>query len=156
MPSQLGLGYYGSVALQFSLPLQNRAARGALAEANAAQAEWALSAALRRSAVAGRIDAWSSALANLTRSHQERTKAVEQSRLAYEAERTKFRLGTATGMDVVVAEQQYMNASLGTVADRVSYAVTLARLLHEAGVLHAAVQARDAIAVARALANPTF
>jgi outer membrane protein len=153
---QTQLGYYGSIALQFSLPLQNRTARGAFEEAAATRAELELTVAQRRNAIEVRIDALSSALTNLTRSYQERTRAVEQFELSFHAERTKFRLGTATAMDVVVAEQQYMSASLGTVADRTAFAVILARLLHEAGVLNPAVHSRDSVAVARSLTSPTF
>lgn len=149
--AQAGLGYYGSLALQFSLPLQNRAARGALAQAEAAYAQLTLSLQQQRNAVALRIDALSSELVALSRTHQQRTRAAQQLQLAYEAERARFRLGTATAMTVVLAEQQYMSASLAAVGDRVAYAVTLTRLLRESGRLGAAVELRDAAAAARAL-----
>jgi outer membrane protein TolC len=155
-PSQSQLGYYGSVALQFALPLPNRSARGAFAQATAAHTEALLNLEQRRNAVNARVDTLSSAMASLTQTYQERARAAQQLELAYEAERTKFRLGRATVLDVVLAEQQYMSASLATVGDRAAYAVTLARLLHEAGGLGVAVQARDALAVVRTLVNPTF
>ncbi len=150
------LGYYGTIALQLALPLPNRAARGALEAANAAHAEASLTVEQQRNAVAARIDALSGALASATRTYRQRVSAASQFRSAYDAQRTRFRLGTATAMDVVVAEQQYMSAGLQTVADAMEYAVALARLQHEAGALNGAVRARDAAATARALTNPTW
>jgi outer membrane protein TolC len=150
------LGYYGAVALQLALPLPNRAARGALEEANAAHAEAQLSVEQQRNAIGARIDALSGALASVTRTYQQRMSAAKQFRLAYDAQRTRFRLGTATAMDVVIAEQQYMSASLSTVSDAMEYALALARLQHEAGALNQVVRARDAAATARALTNPTL
>jgi outer membrane protein TolC len=150
------LGYYGMVALQVSLPIQNRAARAALERASVARESTALSVAEGKSGIESRIDALSSALATLGRTCQERTAAAERFQLAYEAERVKFRLGRATGMDVVLAEQQFMSASLGVVADRTSYAIVLVHLLNEAGALNLAVHARDPRALVQRLIDANF
>ena len=149
-------GYYGGVGLQLAMPILNRTARGAFAEANAAKAQAQLGAQARRNSVDVRIDALSSALDTITRSYRERSRAAEQFEQAFESERIKFRLGTATAIEVVLAEQQYMNACLETVNERVAYAVTVVRLLHEAGALTAAIHSRDATAVASALTNPSL
>jgi outer membrane protein TolC len=150
------LGYYGTVGLQFALPLQNRAANGAYELAAQTYAETSLAAQQQRNAIDVEIDALCSALTNLVRSYRERARATAQYELAYAAERQKFRLGTATSMDVVVAQRQYMVASLAVVAEHTTYAIVLARLLHQAGALSAAVHARDAAAVAHALTTSTF
>jgi outer membrane protein TolC len=150
------LGYYGSVALQFALPIPNRAARGAWQEARAAEDAAALSRDLRRNGVEGRIDTLVRTLRALSATYRERASAAAKLQASYEAQRTRFRLGTATAMDVVVAEQQYMSASLATVADRVAWAVSVARFEHESGALGDAVRARDAAAAAGALVNSTF
>jgi outer membrane protein TolC len=156
VPTDTLLGYYGSVALQFSLPLENRRARGAYDFAAEVHAEQVLDAEQRRNAVDVRIDALGNALANLARSYTLRTHAFAQYQAEYEAERSKFRLGTATALDVVVAERQYMSANLALVADRTAYALTLAKLLHESGALGAVVHSRDPAAVVRRLADSAF
>jgi len=150
------LGYYGSVALQFALPFENRRARGAYDFAAEVHAEQVLDAEQRRNAIDVRIDALGNALANLARSYSQRTHAFEEYQAEYDAERSKFRLGTATTLDVVVAERQYMSANLALVADRTAYALALARILHESGVLNAAVHSRDSVAVVHRLADSAF
>jgi len=90
-------------------------------------------------------------VASLRQSYQAHASAADEYRRSYEAQRTRFRLGTATVMDVIVVEEQYMNASLAVVADQISYSAVLARLIHEAGLLAPAVQARDPSAITRAL-----
>lgn len=149
--TESAFGYFGLVALQFSFPIQNRAAQGAYHLAAELHSEQALAARRRRNEIGARIDALASALASLSRSYQQRARAAEQYQLAYEAERGKFRLGNATALDVVVAEQQSMNAEIAVVVERTAYALTLARLSHEAGVLTFAVTSRDAAALARVL-----
>jgi outer membrane protein TolC len=150
------VGYYGGVALQFSLPIPNRAARGAYELAAQARIEQELAAAQRRNAVDARIDALADALLTLARTYRQRVEASTHYQAQFEAERVKFRLGNATAIEVVLAEQQYTTSSLAVVADRASYAVALARLLHESGALQRAVQLRDAVAVVRALTSNPF
>jgi len=145
------LGYYGLAALQLSFPLQNRTARGTFEEAAANETKAILDDAQGRGATRARIDALASAVASLRQSYQAHASAADEYRRSYEAQRTRFRLGTATVMDVIVAEEQYMNASLAVVADQISYSAVLARLIHEAGLLAPAVQARDPSAITRAL-----
>ena len=139
MPTQLEVGYYGGVSLVFSMPLQNRTARGQLGIATEVRLERQLDAASRLNVVEGTIDALSSDLTTLAGTYQQRARATEAYRAAYEAERSRYRLGSATAMDVIVAEQQFMGSSIAVLADRASYAITLARMLHETGVLNAAV-----------------
>ena len=144
------LDYYGLVSLQGSFPIPNRAARGAYEQASAAHDASLLNAHQQRNAVEVRLDALGSAIATLAQTFQERGVSTEQFRQEYEAVRLRFRLGSATATDVVVAEQQYMRASLRLVEDNTAYAATLAALAHEAGVLVSPVHARDpAAAVSR-------
>jgi outer membrane protein TolC len=151
MPTQMEVGYYGGVSLVYSMPLQNRTARGQLGVATEVRAERALEATSRLNVVEGTIDALSSDLATLAETYQQRARATEAYRAAYEAERTRYHMGSATAMDVIVAEQQLMASSVAVLADRASYAIALARMLHEAGVLNAAVHSRNAPAVAQRL-----
>ena len=154
--SKTELGYYGLVALQFSYPLQNRAAKGAFAEAEASRAQVELGNCQRRQSVDLRIDALASALVKLRRSYLARAKAADELKQSYDAQRIKFRLGTATAMDVILAEEQFMTASLATVVDQTSNAVALARLQNEAGRLTLSVQSRDPAAIVRALSTSPF
>jgi outer membrane protein TolC len=154
--SQTQLGYYGGVTLQFSMPLQNRVARGAYAYAAGVDEERRLAASQQANAIASRIDALSSALATISRTYRERADAAAQFEASYDAERAKFKFGNATGMEVVLAEQQYMSASLKLVSDRIAYAVSLSNYLHESGLLASAVHARDVSSVIRQLTNPNL
>jgi outer membrane protein TolC len=153
--AQTGLGYYGGVTLQFSMPVQNRAARGARDYAANVDAERRLAASQEANAIDRRIDALSGALATISRTYRDRANAAMELQASYEAERTKFKLGNATGMDVVLAEQQYTNASLALVAERIAYAVTLSDYLHESGALVAATRARDVATLVRQLTTST-
>jgi outer membrane protein TolC len=145
------LGYYGVVGLQFTFPLQNRTARGTYQQAAEARAQQVLASVQRRNAIQAGLDRLSAAIASIARSYRQRSSAAEQSRLVYEAERVKFRLGNATGMDVVLAEQQFMAASAAAVVDRTAYAISYAQLLHESGALTGSVASRDAATIVRRL-----
>ena len=52
---------------------------------------------------------------------------------------------------MIVAEQHYMGSCVTVLADRLSYAIALARLLYESGALTTPVRDRDPDAAARRL-----
>jgi outer membrane protein TolC len=152
-PTQMEVGYYGNASLVFSMPVQNRTARGALEVARQQRVDRELDALRERNQVTSTLDTLARDLVTLVATYHQRTRATDAYRAAYDAARMRYRLGSTTALDIVVAEQQLMGSSLAVLADRTAYAVALTQMLHESGLLIALVHGRDVAGTAQRLAT---
>lgn len=132
--SDLG-GMHTRLEMTYGMPLRNRLAEGQARQGYAAEQQAALAYAELRRQV--ELDA-ASALETLQRSAEELVLFGEAARLhglALESEQRRYQLGTSTIFDILTAEEGLTSATLSEIEARRSYAISLARLRHQTGML---------------------
>ncbi|HEX6041345.1 TolC family protein [Longimicrobium sp.] len=132
--SELG-GMHTRLEVIYGMPLRNRLADGQARQGYAAEQQAALAYAELRRQV--ELDA-AAALETLQRSAEELVLFDEAARLhalSLESEQRRYQLGTSTIFDIINAEEGLTSATLSEIEARRTYAVSLARLRHETGML---------------------
>jgi outer membrane protein TolC len=133
-----------SVQLAFQFPTANSRARGRLLQsASAAEQQRILTDDLRRRVASGVVVA-AQALARAASGVRESELAVRLSEETVQAEARKFDLGVSTLFDVIQAEDSLTSARLGRIQSQRNYAVAIASLRFQSGVLVAGEPEQEA------------
>ena len=126
-------GVNTSVELRLQLPANNLAARGRLMQIEAADAQLRVSEEdLRRSIETG-VAASRRAVEAGERMVRASGAAVTLSSKSVDAQRELFKAGLSTMFDVLVAQEDLMNAELQAIDGQVNYAIGLASFRYETG-----------------------
>lgn len=128
-------GLNGSLALSLGMPIQNMDARGRAAQADAAFIQQSLAARVIERRIEMGVAVATLAVRRARESLLQSSLATSSAREVVENERRKFQLGLSTVFDVILAENGLTNALLSEVGGRQSYALALARVRLERGVL---------------------
>lgn len=139
-------GAAATLQLQYELPARNLAARGRALQATAAYEQTRIA---ERDLARQVTSALAVAAAGVTRGRltlAEAAEAVRLARVVVDNEREKFRLGVATQIDVVYAEDALVSALLAEVGARRNYAAAVGTLRFQAGELAAAGADADLLA----------
>jgi outer membrane protein len=132
--SELG-GMHTRLEVTYGMPLRNRLAGGRALQGRVAERQAALAYDELRRQV--ELDA-AAALATLQLSAEELAQSEDAARLhrqALESEQRRYQLGTSTIFDIINTQDALTSATLGEIAARTQYAVSLARLRHTTGTL---------------------
>ncbi|HEX8212563.1 MAG TPA: TolC family protein [Longimicrobium sp.] len=128
-------GPIATVALEYRLPVANAEAQGLFVQRRALEDEERVAAADLARRITSGVRASAEALRREAQGVAESSRAVELYRTAVDNEHTKYRLGAATLLDVILAEGGLNEARLGEVSARFRYAVAVATLRFETGSL---------------------
>ncbi len=143
-----------SFALSYAYPSGNSRARGRLLQsAAAAEQQRILRDDLRRriaSSVAVSVQALTRGAAGVLESEQ----AVELTRATVHAEQRKFQLGVSTLFDVIQAEDGLTSALLSRIQSQRTYAVAIATLRFQTGLLLGGASAQPAVELDGLLTPP--
>jgi outer membrane protein TolC len=128
-------GLDASVQLSYELPFGSLAARGEALRSAAASDQLRIREAELARQIASGVRVAHAALRHGREALLASRAAVALSREAVENEKRKFQLGMSTLFDVILAEDALTNARLGEIAGEQAYAVAIARLRYESGVI---------------------
>lgn len=128
-------GLDASVQLSYELPLASLAARGQVLRSRAAYEQARIREAELARQISGGVRVAREALRHGREALLAAREAVAFSRQAVENEKRKFQLGMSTLFDVILAEDALTNARLSEIAGEQAYAVAIARLRYESGVI---------------------
>ncbi len=124
-----------SVRLSYELPFASLAARGEARRSAAAYDQARIREAQLTRQITSGVRVARAALRHGRDALLASRSAVALSREAVENEKRKFQLGMSTLFDVILAEDALTNARLGEITGRLAYAVAIARLRYETGVI---------------------
>jgi outer membrane protein TolC len=128
-------GLDAAVTLSYELPLASLAARGGALQSAAAYDQARIREAQLTRQISSGVRVARAALRHGRGALLASRSAVALSREAVENEKRKFQLGMSTLFDVILAEDALTNARLGEIAGQQAYAVAIARLRYETGVI---------------------
>ncbi len=124
-----------SASLSFQFPPTNSRARGRLLQSTSFYEQQRIALADLRRRVASAVPVAVEALARGEAGMRESLQAVELLQATVQAEQRKFQLGVSTLFDVIQAEEGLTNALLGQIQSQRTFAVAIAALRFQSGLL---------------------
>ena len=122
-------------SISYQWPFDNNAARGRYLQQAAAYDQSTIRTASVERSIGIGVESALSGLANSARQLKESEESVELYRVSVENEKTKYKLGTSTMIDVLAVNDRLLNARLSNISYRLNTLNALARLNFEAGAL---------------------
>lgn len=122
-------------SISYQWPFDNNAARGRYLQQAAAYDQSTIRTASVERSIGIGVESALSGLAHSARQLKESEESVELYRVSVENEKTKYKLGTSTMIDVLAVNDRLLNARLSNISYRLNTLNALARLNFEAGAL---------------------